>query len=333
MAQNNKWHLLGAFTTYASLCRDRAFNSENLNARVSGYFEASGQESHSKPLPIDINSRNTPSQPFPSSQTGIGNITTRQLAPSASKITTDIAFLEQKHHSLVIDSKQTPLQNTVGISLRNEQVAIKTGLQAADYDTSEIVKPTKRVLIDLSSSNVCGGQTSLEGHRSPFLQADTVAGSLADHRRSLPVCLGGSVHDSGISFPDCSKIIDQSILQYCVEEKSFAESRPEFKESYEKFSKKSGEFFKRYHLQKLVLAHKDQIDLIRENSREAPERRQEQLNTVFQKIVEKYHNETADLSTAKAVSPDEVRHEMIRLDCTGWFPKDFFKLLDDYFDG
>lgn len=221
-------------------------------------------------------------------------------------------------------------------SIKNERVEFvgdDAPKSTSEYILDDINKPTFKVkTFPIGTSSYKNENAEMSEILDNVPPGKTAV--LEPHQRqSMPSRLDHNGDQSRYSYQAENNLVDRSILGLLVDEKSFAENRPDFKENYEKFAAKSGEFFRRYHLQRLVLIQRSSIKSVQDDFRLKPDEKRSKLSEIFVKIVNQFGVETSEVSKVRPITEEDVRREMIRLDLTGWIPTSFFKLLDDYFEG
>ena len=196
----------------------------------------------------------------------------------------------------------------------------------------EITKPTTKVMRHLpsESSFVLPKQeatTTIAAFCSPPKK-----NKKASARQSLPANLQHADDESEDADVDTSNLMDDSLNKLCADEKQEVEKlSSDFKAKYDQFERKSAEFLKRYHLQRIIAMHRQVYDSIRSMKADDAQNKAQQLDDLYARVVSLYEAETRDNCTAKKVHVEDVKREFVRMDCVGWRTTDMYSMLNDYF--
>lgn len=333
MAQNPRFRLFGVLKEYADMQREENKTPDQIQRRNehsnSGFFQSNPQNFNGETI-ISHTSNNS----FKDEKYG-------QFGPNDN-------VQEVNHHS---NSKLWDIEKPKTLSRPLEIIRIASSerskkspertyfddfqypMKTSDYITDEITKKTTKIKVDRGFNTSNDHQNSSKQELGNSIQKEKPSVIKPQQRQSLPARTEDAWDNSSLSELATSNLLDGSILDRCVDEREFAKHRPEFKDNYERFANKCGEFSRRYHLQRLVYLQKHKIQPIRNDFRCNEQEKKEKLSEICQKIIMQYNIETSELSNVKEITEEDVRKEMTRLDLTGWNPTDLFKLLDYYFDG
>lgn len=320
-------------STYSAMCRERSFASENLNAKIDIFYgsvnpdasRASKQQiTKGQNIESDSGFKNASNLKIPDQRIeerkGSSRESPQKLPGEANpQPTMDIEVPPE------LSNNRTPENRELTI---NEE-----SMEPVEYITGEIFKPTTKIKLipqAILTSERLSPPPVLPSLTEEFSHKKAKA---PQQRLSQPARLNNEIEPSMESIEQFSELMDKTLRELCVPEHQGIENESEFSKTYEAFSSKSSEFFKRYHLQKVVLMHHKELITIRNTNHLTEDHRNRELNEFYSKIIERFTNETVNLSSIKPISTQDIKHEIVRLDCTSWVPKDFFKLLDDYFDG
>lgn len=325
--KQGKFELIRKLDEYQKMRDQQAFSSEKFNNKVkinqSSHhwskkkigFESVTETKNSEPaLKVEERQKNTNEE-----NTGGEPMNVEEISPIDQNARIDDDEVDQKKSEY---SGCIEVQNS---SLKRFSPEVGTL-------GSEITKPTTRVLTKQAQSTNSHFPNK-EYHPSVNIYCSPPQKSKKHvARQSLPADLNQVADNSIEADLDVTTFMDESLRKLCPDEKELVKIQcSEYKNEYSRFERKSCEFLRRYHSQRLVAMHREDYISLRAEKTEDKEERAKRLDELYQKIVDLYAVVTQESFTAQTITVEEVRKEFIRMDCVGWRVSELSNLLNDYF--